>query len=145
MEVNLGEGVVLQLTEKLKQTYCTVYFDNFFNSPMLINMLRQSGIYAVGMVRSNRKQMPKMKIDKEMKRGDVDFKYSDNILYCRWYDNKAVLPLAGNIEGMGTCSTVQRRMKGSSSKTPINCHSVVKIYNKGIGGIDLMDQKTAAY
>ena len=89
--------------------------------------------------------MPKMKIDKEMKRGDVDFKYSDNILYCRWYNNKAVLPLTGNIEGMDTCSTVQRRMKGSSSKTPINCHSVVKIYNKGIGGIDLMDQKTAAY
>ena len=23
-----------------------------------------------------------------MKRGDVDFKYSNNVLYCNWYDNK---------------------------------------------------------
>ena len=36
--------------------------------------------------------MLKMNIDKEMKRGDVDFKYSDNIVCRKWYDNKAVLP-----------------------------------------------------
>ena len=67
-------GVALQMTEKLKHTYCTVYFDDFFNSPKLINKLLKNDIYAVGTVKSNKKQMPKMKIDKEMKRGDVDFK-----------------------------------------------------------------------
>ena len=85
-----------------------------------------------------------MKIDKEIKRGGVDLKYSDNVVCCNWYD-KIVLLLASNIEGMDTCSTVQRRMKGSSSKTPINCPSAVKMYNKGMGGVDLMDQKTAVY
>ena len=29
IKVNLGEGIVLQLTEKLQQTYFTGYFDNF--------------------------------------------------------------------------------------------------------------------
>ena len=45
-------------------------------------------------------------------------KYPDNMLCCKWYDNKGVLLLASIIEGMDICSTVQRSMKGSSSKTP---------------------------
>ena len=76
IEVNLGERVVLQLPEKLEQTYCTVYFDNFFNSPMLIDKLFDKDIYVVGTVTSNRKQMSQIKIDKRIKRGDVDCKYS---------------------------------------------------------------------
>ena len=28
-----------------------------------------------------------------MKRGDVDFKYSENVLCCKWYNNKSVLLL----------------------------------------------------
>ena len=57
---------------------------------------------------------------------------------------KAVLLLASNIEGMDTCSAVQCRMKSLSSKTRINFPSVVKIYNKGMGGVGPMDLKTAA-
>ena len=49
-----------------------------------------------------------------MKQGNVDFKYSDGILCCKWYDNKAVLFSASNIEGIDTRSTVQRRMKDFS-------------------------------
>ena len=62
--------------------------------------------------------MPKMKIDREMKRRDVDFKYPDNILFCKWYNNKAVLLLASNIEEIDTCSTVQHLMNSSLSKPP---------------------------
>ena len=65
--------------------------------------------------------MSQIKKDKQMKQGNVDFKYSDNVLRCEWHNNKSVLLLANNIEGMDTHSTVQRRMKGSSSKTLIYC------------------------
>ena len=34
--LGLGEEVVLQLKKDLEQSFCTVYFDNFFNSPKLI-------------------------------------------------------------------------------------------------------------
>ena len=54
VEVNLGEGVVMQLPEKLKGTFCTLLFDNFFNSPLLINKLFEENIYTIGNVRSNR-------------------------------------------------------------------------------------------
>ena len=53
------------MIENLDQTYCTVPFDEFFNSPMLIDKLFDKGIYAVEKVRSNRKQMPQMKNDKQ--------------------------------------------------------------------------------
>ena len=35
-EENLGPSVVLKVTECLKNSYCTVFFNNFFNSPSLI-------------------------------------------------------------------------------------------------------------
>ena len=80
-----------------------------------------------------------------MKWGDVDFKYSDNVLCCKWYDNKSAMLLASNIEGIDKCSTVERFMKGSSLKTSITCSSLMKFHNKDMGDNDLMNQKTAGY
>lgn len=145
MECNLGEGVILSLSEKLKGTYCTLYFDNFFNSPLLMSKLFERNIYAIGTVQANRKQMPKTKADKEMKRGDIDIQQSEDITCCKWFDNRGVVLLATNVEGMSGDSSVLRRMKGSATKTAVPCPNIVKLYNKGMGGVDLMDQKAAAY
>ena len=65
--LGLGGEVVLQLTKDLEQSFCTVYFDNLFNSPKLIETLFRKGIYVIGRVWANRKQMPKMIDDKQMK------------------------------------------------------------------------------
>lgn len=54
----VGESVVLQLTELLKDSYVTIYADNFFASPILAKTLLENGIYFNGTVRSNRKGMP---------------------------------------------------------------------------------------
>ena len=145
VQYNLGESVILQLSEKLKNTFCTLFFDNFFNSPILVEKLFDDDIYAVGTVRSNRKQMPQMKIDKSMKRGDVDFQYSSKVICCKWFDNRGVMLLASNLQGMDECSNVSRRLKGSANKIAVNCPNIVKLYNNSMGGVDLMDQKTAAY
>ena len=53
--------------------------------------------------------------------------------------------LFDNIEGMQTKSLVQRRVKGSTAKVSVSCPDVIKLYNKGIDGVDLVDQRTAAY
>ena len=34
----------------------------------------------------------------------------------------------------------QRRLKGSSYKIPVNCQNGIKLCNRKIGGVDLMDQ-----
>ena len=69
-EFGLGESVVLSLCQKLKDTHCFVFFDNFFTSPELLVKLLEMGIYATGTVRAKRKNMPVLKHDKEMKRGE---------------------------------------------------------------------------
>ena len=40
--------------------------------------------------------------------------------------------------------SVQSREKGSINKSTVPCPKVVKLYNSGMGGVDLMDQCTAA-
>ena len=66
--LGLGEETILQLTKNLEQPFSTVHFDNFFNSPKLIEKLFQKDIYGIGTVPANRNQMPKMIDDKQMKR-----------------------------------------------------------------------------
>ena len=133
------------LSKDLEQSFCTVYFDNFFNSPKLIEKLFQKGIYGIGTVRANRKQMPKMIDDKQMKRGDCEFLFSGNTMACKWMDNRSVLLLSSALEGMNDILSVQRREKSSKTKSSVPCPKVVKLYNSSIGGIDLIDQRTAAY
>ena len=41
--------------------------------------------------------------------------------------------------------SVQRREKGSKTKSSVPCLKVVKLYNSGMNGVDHMDQRTAAY
>ena len=65
-ELNLGSSVVLVL----KNTYCHMLLDNFFNSPTLIQKLHDNGLYDLCIACSDRINMPQMKKDKEMKQGD---------------------------------------------------------------------------
>ena len=60
-ELNLGSNVVLDLCQILKDTYCHVFFDNFFNSPTLIQKLHDNGLYGLDKARSDRISMPQMK------------------------------------------------------------------------------------
>ena len=104
-EENLGPSVVLKITECLENSYCTVFFDNFFNSPSLITKLYDRGLFGVGTARKNRVRMPKMVVDRKMRRGDHNYMYSDKVACCKWFDRRSVLMLFSNIKGMST-STV---------------------------------------
>ena len=84
----------------MEQSFCTVYFDIFFNSPKLIKNLFQKGIYGIGTGQANRKQMPKTVDDKHMKRGDCEFLFSSNTMACKWLDNRSVLLLSSALEEM---------------------------------------------
>ena len=54
-EVELGERVVLQLSECLRGGNYHLYFDNFFTTCRLLDTLHSQGLYACGTVRSNRR------------------------------------------------------------------------------------------
>ena len=62
----------------------------------------------------------------------------------KWYD-KSMMLLRSHLEEITSISTVQRRLKGSSSKIPVNCLNGIKLYNIKMSGADLMDQLKSAY
>ena len=133
------------MCKALEKCYCIVYFDNFFNSPLLISKLFKKRIYGVGTAQSNRRGMPALPSDKEMKRGDSDYQFSTDVGCCKWMDNRSVVMLCSNIEGMQTKSSIQRRAKGSGIKVSISYPDVIKFYNKDMCEVDLVDQRNTAY
>ena len=83
--------------------------------------------------------------DKQMKRGDCEFLFSDNTMACKSMDNWSVLLLSSVFEGLNDILSVQRIEKGSKTKSSVPCPKVIKLYNSGMGAVDLKDQPTAAY
>ena len=137
--------VVLDLCQVLKDTYCHVFFDNFFNSPTLIQRLHDNGLYGLGKARSDRVNMLQMRKDKEMKWGDYHCKYYNPIACIKWYENKSVMLLGSHLEEITSILTIQRRLNGSSSKIPVNYPNGIKLYNNKMGGVDLINQLKWAY
>ena len=80
-----------------------------------------------------------------MKRGDIDFQCADNIVDVKWYDNRGVTLVRTCLEGCNQISSVSHRVKDKSAKIPVPCPAIVKEYNNSIDGVDLLDQRTAAY
>ena len=60
-EFGLGKSVVLQLTEKLNGSFCSIFLDNIFASPWLLRKLTDNSLYGIGVVRQNPKLLPKIK------------------------------------------------------------------------------------
>ena len=50
-----------------------------------------------------------------------------------------MLLLSSVLEEVNDILSVQRREKGSKTKSSVPCPKVVKLYNSGMGGVDLMD------
>ena len=143
-EFGLGESTFLTLCQKLKDTHCFVFFENFFTSVALLVKLLEIGIYATGTVRVNRKNMPVLKHDKEMKRGEQDWFSSNHLSAIKWMDNKSVI-LLSNYFNPKEKQQIERIVKGSNDKVKVTCPSVIQEYNQFMGGVDLSDQMKVTY
>ena len=115
--------------KELERSFCTVYFDNFFNSLKLIEKTIPKRHLQYWNSSSQQKQMPKMIDDKQMNRGDCKLLFSVNTVTCKWIDNLSVPLLSYALEGMNYILSVQRREKCSSTKFLVRCPKVVKLYS----------------
>ena len=52
---------------------------------------------------------------------------------------------ATNVDGICGAYNVMRQTKSLATKTRISCPNIIKLYNNSMGGVDIVDQKTAAY
>ena len=66
-----------------------VYFDNYYNSPDLIDLLYKRKMHACGMVRKNQKSLPLAVTQAKLKQG-----CKNNLLALKWMDKREVYILS---------------------------------------------------
>ena len=141
-EFGLGESVVLEMCEDLFDAGHEVYFDNFFNSVPLMDFLREKNVSACGTVRSNRKGLPSLRKEKEMEKGEFDYRTGDGLVFFGWKDNKVVNVLS-NFHGTDACTVLRTQKDGTRAE--VACPVAVRDYNANMGGVDKADMLCSLY
>lgn len=142
-DFGLGERIVLSLSKPYWEKYKIIYADNYFISINLLEQLYMKKTLACGTIRSTRLGFPMMGEDKQMKRGDYDYRVSNTkIRAFKWKDNK-VVNFASNFHGTEEI-TVKRTQK-DGTRVDVKCPSIVADYNKHMGGVDRADQLRSTY
>lgn len=145
----LGGDIVLKLIEKAEvpdNSGHKLYIDNFFTSVPLLKYLSQTGYCATGTIRADRTEYCTLKSTKEMEkeeRGSFDFKTTKDVMLVRWNDN-SVCTVGTNCEEFSV-GTARRWCRTKKSTIQVPQPTVFAQYNKGMGGVDLMDQNIASY
>lgn len=147
--LGLGGDVVMFLLEQVgvpENQGFKLYFDNFFTGLPLLSHLANKKYCAVGTIRENRlEQCPLLEKKQWSKKERGAYKYYKNeqTLLVQWKDNK-VVSLASNFETNDTVTT-SRWDRVSKTKKALPQPKMVATYNKGMGGVDKLDNLVAAY
>lgn len=144
VEKQLGERVVKGLVQDIENKNHKIYFDNFFTSVGLLHHLAEKNIYACGTVNPSRKNLPTLKDDKLLKRGEYDWSTSDTGLTAvKWKDKRSV-HLLSNYHNPEDVTEVSRKEKdGTITKIP--CPKVLHDYNQNMNSVDKFDQMKGVY
>lgn len=136
------------MMEILKPTKSNcIVMDNFFCSHDLLCQLKEMNIPAIGTMRENRVSGCLLADEKTLKqqgRGASDnmFDSVNEIALTIWLDNRAVI-VGTNFYISNTEKTAQRWTK--EGKIDISVPPSVQINNKGMGGVDFMNNFVNAY
>ena len=150
--LGLGGSVVATLAEKLPSQVGSNYhiiMDNFFTSPNLLRILKAKGIAATGTVRINRVENAPLRPIKEMEKlergaSDVVTGRNSNLTLVRWKDNK-VVTVASTFVGKMPLRKAHRYVKAQNGRAEIDQPQSIFLYNKGMGGVDRLDQNISSY
>ncbi|XP_068084817.1 piggyBac transposable element-derived protein 3-like [Anabrus simplex] len=145
----LGPSVILHLCNRISLPGHELYYDNYFSSYNLLQILKNKKIYAASTIRINRFSTPPVISDnlgKKKERGySEEFCSADgDVVVVKWFDNKGVV-LASNFVGIGKEDKVKRWDKANAKYIEIPRPEIVRKYNHGMGGVDLLDQLISLY
>ncbi|XP_065312923.1 piggyBac transposable element-derived protein 2-like [Gordionus sp. m RMFG-2023] len=120
-----------------------IYTDNFFPSYNLAVALKDNGFIMSGTIRSNRLlgcHLVDDKILKKKGRGSLDYKVdsNNNIIICKWFDNKSVITIS-LFMGINPSSRTKRWSVSEKSFINVEIPAIIQNYNAGMGGVDLHD------
>ncbi|CAK9829628.1 PiggyBac transposable element-derived protein 4, partial [Anthophora retusa] len=94
-QVGIAEKVCIELIDKLLNEGRTLFIDNFYTSYELAVKLLDFKTHVVGMVRHNKKFMPKAVMLHKLKRGEIISREDNNgIVVLKWRDARDVRVLS---------------------------------------------------
>ena len=151
-ELGVSSNVVMRLARILSDgVNHKLYVDNWFNSIGLNVYMFKRGIQMVGTARRNHVGNCPVLSDKEMKqRGHGTFTEhvakvdGVDVSVVSWFDNK-VVTLLSNFIGSEPSIEVKRFSRKDMCHINISCPGIVTIYNKHMGGVDLLDSLLGYY
>lgn len=152
-EIGLGESVVTKLCDNVLREYpdaaFSVYCDNFFTNPQLLENMQKKGFSVTGTVRSNRTdKCPLMdeKIIKKKDRGYYDYRADEraNIIAVRWNDNSVVTVLSSKY-GAEPLHEVSRYSAAEKRRISVQQPDLIDKYNRYMGGVDRLDANVGTY
>jgi hypothetical protein len=100
--------------------------------------IKNDKLYCCSVVCANRKGLPKLKVEKELRRGDSDYAVSsDGIHFVCWKDKRCIQLLSTILKGREVIHIGRKEKDGSF--TQVTCPNVVVEYNKFMGCVDKAD------
>ena len=122
--------------------------DNFFTSPNLLCILEAKGIAATGTVMINPVENAPLRPIKEMEKlergaSDVVTDKNSNLKLTCWRENK-VVTVTSIFVGKIPLRKAHRYVKAQNSRVEIHRPQSIFLYNKGMGGVDCLDQNISS-
>lgn len=132
-------ATVLKLIEPLLGLGHVGYMDNWFNSPMLARYLKKNKTDCVGTLRPSRKNVPVSVQRAPLAEGQFLARQSGDVMIVALQDRKRVTCLS-------TFHNVDQVLKEATPGRPSSYKlQIVDDYNKGMGGVDRLDQMLEPY
>lgn len=142
---SVSEQVVLDLCSDLLEEGRVIFMDNWYSSPNLFRELLRKNTYAVGTVRSSRKNIPVDLKTQKLKKGELTFRSTQNMLCLKWKDRKDVAMLSTIHEQPDFVEVVSQRERSKPNPKSILKPNVVVDYNQSMCGVDKQDQRLSCF
>lgn len=126
-----------------------IFCDNWFTSLKWFGFLKERGLWATGVVRSDRTYHAPLQTEVELKRqgrGSFDsvLDTKNALVAVTWLDNKPITMLSAvySTEPLGVCS---RWSKQENKRIDVQRPHTVKMYNESMGGVDIFGMLISLY
>ena len=129
---------LLQRTQLL-DNYRSVYFDNWFNSPQLLNEMYQRKTLGAGTVRLNHWGLPKAVVQRKLKKEETVYRRKKHLLCLKWCDQCPVTKLTS------IHHAVEAQVKTNYLGNPVIKLVMIHDYNNRINSIDHSDHMLSTY
>ena len=123
----------------LLDNYRSVYFDNWFNSPQLLDEMYERKTLGAGTTRLNRRGLPKAVVQKKLKKGETVYRREGKLLCLKWCDKHPVTML------FSIHNAVQRQVKTNYLGNPVIKPVIVDDCNRKMNSVDHSDHMLSYY